>query len=295
MADEKVTSGIATEESFSLTMGNTTELGGDDGSSVGVDAEDLETQEDDVTTENEGGDDNPEGDDDTDSDEDAGDDDDSEVEDLGEFDPEDTEKWDAQYKTEDGSLNEDALSKEFWKNATDDNRGSLNEGTYAYLESLGVSRQMAKNVEAALVTQHDASVKATSDGDNALFTLAGEFAGDPEAGPDVLKTALDWGKGGGYSKKEQAKFNKVMEGKDPEAKKEAVELLLSRHTRANPKKAEPEKPRVPKRDVTKAQGQPGAGVQPFKNREEYRQARREAGDNQNARRLVAQRLAKSNF
>lgn len=305
MGDDKVTTGIASEQSFSLSMGSETEYETNENRPI----EANEGDEDDVSsvsTDSGNNEDETSGDpdesntqdEDTDV-EDSEDDEQSSPEDLGEFDPEDTERWDAQYKTEDGYLNEDALANEFWSNATDDERDSLNEGTYAYLESIGISKAMAKNVEAALVTQQDASKKEVSEGDGALFTLAGELAGSPEAGADVLQAALEWGKGGGYSKDAQKKFNEATKGSDAEAKTEAVELLVTRYLRANPdatpKTAQKERPRTPQRDGTKGRGKPGGGLQPFKSRAEARQARSDAGDNQAARRLVAQRIAISNF
>lgn len=216
--------------------------------------------------------------------------DDTALEDLGEFDPEDTEKWDAQYKGEDGKLNQEALSKEFWANGTDDSPGQLNEGTYAYLESIGISKQMAKDVEAALVTQADATKTKAEKRDDALFARVAEITGDAEAAPDVLKDALKWGKEGGYTKAQQERFNKVLKGTDEDARVEAVELLVGRFQTANG--GAKQKPRLPKRDATNGRGAPGGtGLKPFKNRAEARQARRDAGNDQKARQKVAQRMA----
>lgn len=277
MADTNtVDTGIASDESFGVSMDSSgVETTYEDGGPIDVaDAEtdgDLDQDTDGAEQEDSG--------------EDSGEDSPA-LEDLGDFDPNDTEKWDAQYKTEDGTINEAALSAEFWKNGKDgDNYKGLNEGTYKYLESLGISRQTAKNVEAALVTKQDADAKAAEGTDAELFTLAG--------GPDKLKAALDWGKAGGYTPEQRAKFDKVMKGKDKAAKAEAVELLIARHGKANPTPAK-EKPRLPQRDATKGRGQP-AGTQPFANREEYRAARTAAGNNQAARRQVAERLARSSF
>jgi len=211
-------------------------------------------------------------------------------EDLGEFDPEDTEKWDAQYKNEDGKLNEQALSDEFWANADGDVPGSLNEGTYAYLENMGVSREMAKNVEAALVTQQDAATNKNAKRDDPLFALAGTIAGDPAKGPEVLSEALKWGKEGGYTEAQQKRFNAVLKGSDEDARMEAVELLLTRHAAQNGTATQ--KPRLPKRDATKGRGAPaGTGLKKFANKEEAREAKRAAGTDQVARQLVAKRMA----
>lgn len=213
-------------------------------------------------------------------------------EDLGAFDPEDTEKWEARYKGEDGKLNEQALSVEFWANANGDSPGSLNEGTYAYLESIGISTAMAKNVEAALVTQQDAAKTKVSNRDGALFALAGRVSGDEANGDKALSAALKWGKEGGYTAAQQKRFNEVLKGKDDDARAEAVELLMNRYAASGAAPKANPKPALPKRDATNGRGAPGgSGLKPFKNKEEARQARREAGTNQAARQLVAKRLA----
>lgn len=209
-----------------------------------------------------------------------------EVEDLGEFDPEDPEAWDQQYRTEDGEINKDVLTAEFYQN---EGKG-LNDGTYAYLESMGISKAMAKDVEAALVTRNQA--EEAKNGDAAVFAAAQSFVGEGQDGTETLKAALEWGKKGGYDKKAQARFNKVMQGKDGEAKVEATELLLSRYNRAQPAK---NKPKVPKRDITAKAGRKPGGIQPFKSRDEYREAIKEAKGNQKAIKLAAQRAAVSNF
>lgn len=295
MGDEKLSTGIASEESFSLSMGSETEYEAKE--NLPVEADNEEHDEDTVEASGDTTEPNTQ-DEDTDLEDSEGGEQQA-PEDLGEFDPEDTEKWDAQYRTEDGALNEEALSNEFWASAKDGGPGSLNEGTYAYLESLGVSKAMAKNVEAALVTQADGEKKAVAEGDGALFQLAGDIAGDPAKGADVLQAALDWGKGGGYTEDAQKKFNDAAKSKDPVARSEAVELLVNRYIRANPdaapKPAKQAKPRVPQRDATKGQGRTAGGGKPFKSRSEYREARNQAGDNQSARREVAKRLAISNL
>lgn len=212
--------------------------------------------------------------------------------DLGDFDPEDAERWDAQYKGEDGKLNQDALSREFWANANDDSPGSLNEGTYAYLESLGISQAMAKDVEAALVTQKNAAENKSLNRDGELFALAGTLSGDAQNGDKVLAEALKWGKGGGYSKAQQKRFNDILKGSDQDARLEATELLLNRYLSAEGKSTKPAKPKLPGRDATNGRGVPsGSGLKPFASREEARAARKAAGNNTEARQLVAKRLA----
>jgi hypothetical protein len=212
---------------------------------------------------------------------------------LADFDPDNEEvvsAYDARYSKDDGTFNEETLSKEFWANQEAGNEG-LNEGTYAWLAKRGISKEFARQVEAALVTQHQANVNKVSKDDMALFDLAG--------GPENLKAALDWGKTGGYDKAAQDRFNKVMAGKDTEAKKEAVELLLSRHGKVRATqdaKDEADARKTPRRDAT-AQSAPAARttVQPYKDKAAWREAKRAAGDNHEALREVARRRAVSRF
>lgn len=213
--------------------------------------------------------------------EDEGEDD---AEDLGDFDPENAEAWDERYFPE-GQMDKGLLSKEFFKNMEAGEAG-LNPATYDYLETRGISKGVAKEVEAALMTQRDAEAGAVESADYQLMEAAG--------GPDALKAALEWGKGGGYDQKEQTAFNKATSSKDPEVRRAAVESLMFRYGKNQPK----EKPKVPRRDATKGgvsnQGRE-ASVQPFQTRAEWREAKAKAGDNQAALRKVALRLSKSEF
>lgn len=247
---------------------NVTKVDDDEDASGDTDSEDVDTDEPESDTEEE--------------DADGEEDEEEPLEDLGDFDPENTEAWDARFKTEEGQLNKEALSAEFFKNYEDGNPG-MNEGTYDYLESLGITKDMVKDVEALRISEMNAAKESVSKHDQDLMTLAG--------GPDPLKAALDWGKSGGYDKKAQEKFNKIMKGKDYEAKAEAVELLVSRHSKV-PKP----KPRQGVRDATKG----GSRTQsqkpkPFKNRDEWKQARKDAGSNQAKHREIAKRLTQSDF
>lgn len=206
---------------------------------------------------------------DADEGDEVGDTEDNQEDELGEFDPENAEAWDAKYLNEEGNYNEEALTAEF-----DGNEGKgLNEATYAYLATRGISKEFAKQIEAALVTKRDADAgevaKQKGQDDLQLMTIAG--------GPEPLKAALDWGKSEGYSEEAQKRFNAVMEGDDFVAKQEAVELLISRHSKA----ISSAKPTTPKRDATKGGGKPSKrSLQPFKSREEYHAALDAAGDNQ---------------
>lgn len=197
-----------------------------------------------------------------------------EVSDLPDFDPEDPEvvsQYDSRFLSEDGSLDaEGALSAEYFANVEAGIDG-LNESTYEYLASKGITKATVKQIEAMAATARDA--EKAKDGsaeshDAKLFEIAG--------GPDDLAQALQWGKAGGYSEDQQKRFNKITSGKDLEAKQEAVEALMSRYRRANP----PKKPSLPKRDATKAQGKTqGSGAKPFATRAEMREFRSQLRDN----------------
>jgi hypothetical protein len=203
-----------------------------------------------------------------------------ELKDLGDFTPEKAEEFDAQY-TKDGQLDiHGALSQEYFANVEKGVDG-LNEGTYAYLEAKGIAKATVKDIEAMAATQRDAQKTAVKSQDMELMTRAG--------GPDALQAAIAWGKEGGYDEAAQKRFNKVMSGKDVEAKKDAIDALMSRFGKAKPK------PKLPGRDATKGQGKTPQGPKPFKDRSEFHEARRKAGENQKAQREVALRLAASKF
>lgn len=186
------------------------------------------------------------------------------AEELPDFDAEDPEvvdKYESRYLAADGSLDaEGALSAEYFANVEKGVDG-LNESTYAYLATKGITKATVKQIEAMAATSRDAKKDSVVASDLKLFEIAG--------GPDQLKAALSWGKEGGYSKEQQERFNKLTSGKDAAAKQEAVELLMSRFNKANP----PERPRLPQRDGTKGQGTLNASVKPFATRQEMREAR----------------------
>lgn len=268
---------------LSLSMGNDgTELDNGSGGPVEFDTASLADEED-LKTEPDGDQEGADGEDDSSEGEDSG----EPLEDLGEFDPEDTAAFDERYFPN-GEIDKAVLSKEFFQNAEGGNPG-LNEGTYEYLASKGISKGVAKEVEAALMTKNDAQKKDAENADFALFEVAG--------GADKLQTALEWGKKGGYDKAAQKAFNEAVASKDPAKRKEAVELLMYRHSKANPQTVtkEDEEPGLPKRDATNGSGGRPAQVKPFKNRQEWRDAKREAGTNQRQLRMVAERLNVSKF
>lgn len=215
--------------------------------------------------------------------------------DIEAFDPEDPENleaWNKEYVKEDGFLNIDRISAEFWRNVDGGGEG-LNEATYEFLASKGISKEDAKKYEAMAINDRDFQSSSVSAHDQELFTVAGN--------PDSLRSALDWGKAGAYSEDQRKKFDKIMQGKDLDAKKEAVELLMARYEKSDDFKKKQEetrkanKPTDQRRDATKGQGTPKGDAKPFKDRAEWRAARKAAGDDSAKLRLVDARAKVSGF
>lgn len=199
-------------------------------------------------------------------------------EDLGDYtpdDPEVTAKFDARYFTEEGKLNTSALEAEWFTNAPKDGGPKkLNEGTYKYLEErLGLSRE--------LVDGYGQGLEALQEKRDVEF-----YAG--AGGKDRFDAALQWGREGGYTKEQQARFNAMLAkgGQDAE---DARDALMGRYSRANNKAQRDARrgpPGVPERraanapkDVASRGGRGGDGVQPFETREEYTKAFRAADKN----------------
>ncbi|MER9178943.1 hypothetical protein [Mesorhizobium sp. M0767] len=188
-----------------------------------------------------------------------------ELEALPDFNAEDADNvaaYDERYTLEDGTIDlEGSLTTEFWANKEAGKEG-LNDATYAYLQTKGISKATIKQVEAMAITNKDAANQGVVAQDGKLFEIAG--------GSDKLALALAWGKAGGYDAAAQARFNKATKGTDFEAKQDAVEALMARYNRANPAK----KPTLPARDGTKGQGKGGnQAAVGFKDRAEMRSVR----------------------
>lgn len=173
--------------------------------------------------------------------------------------------YEGQYK-KDGMLDLSTLSTEWWSNRTSAGEGEpghLNPGTYEYLKSLGIPEGMVKEVEAgqqALVSQ---SV-------NALYDRAG--------GKVNLETALKWATdkdAPAYTTEQRTAFNEAMD-KGGVAANEAVDLLMSRHEKADRSRVNPRK------TTTEAAGGPGSksgSGKVFADKEEWLAARKEARGN----------------
>lgn len=186
---------------------------------------------------------------------------------------------------ETGELSEDALTAEWEANA---GKG-LNDETYQVLaDHYNVPKDMAKKIEASLMGQKAAEQDHP---DYALFEAAG--------GSDQLGEALEWGKGK-LDEKAKVRFNKVMEGKDQDAKVEAIQSLMYKYQASGPApKADPvPKPKV-RRDATKGGSRTNVKrkpkLEPFVNRQEWRDARKAANGNQEQLLLLSQRAGISNF
>lgn len=193
----------------------------------------------------------------------------SEESDLPEYDPESDEvraKYDERY-FKDGELNREAVSTEFWKSFEkakgDLSKAGLNESTYAYLkDTLGVSKEMAKEIEAGLVAKH-AAEEAT------FFNKFG--------GVDRYNRAIAWAKDGGYSEEQQQRFRDAY-ARGGADRDDAVDALMNRFHRASPP---PKGPRrgppggrssSPQRDVTSSSANRGPSGDRFANSSEHRKA-----------------------
>lgn len=154
--------------------------------------------------------------------------DEEEVVELPDYDPEAEnfedirQQYDKKYFTEEGKLNTDILSTEYWANfekvGGDVSKASLPEGTYKYLrDALGMDKDQVKVIEASLVAKHMQDSQK-------LYA--------PFGGVERVQTAVEWAKAGGYNEAQREKFNKAQkEGGENYA--EQLELLMSRFRGAN--------------------------------------------------------------
>ena len=188
---------------------------------------------------------------------------------LPDYDPENEEvrsQYDARY-FKDGELDRDTISREFWKsydaNNGDLSKSGLSEGFYAYLkDTAGVSKAMAKELEASLVAKHKAD--------------ATEFYGK-FGGVDRYNRAITWAKAGGYDEGQQQRFRDAFD-KGGADRDDAVDALMNRFHRANPPKGDQRRgppgrrSSSPQRDATGSGSAPAAGGDRFKNSNEHRKA-----------------------
>lgn len=233
---DEPTTGVPDKAQSEADVGVTTEPGTD------ADAEDHEDgDEEGNATDDEGA-----GDDTGDTD--------GPLEDLGEYSDERHDEFDQRYRAEDGSLNEAVLTAEF-----DQNGGKgLNEGTYAYFEALGFPKAFVKQIE---------------QGQAELRNKAGDAIVKAAGGADALNAAVAWGKKA-YTPEQRARFNRIMQGSDQEAKLEAVEALMRRHGNATGRG--PRKRSVPNNSATGGKTVSETTGRGFATRAEWLEARAKA-------------------
>lgn len=189
---------------------------------------------------------------------------------LPEFDaekPEVVEAYEKAYVKEDGSLNMDRLSAEWWSKATWVNgvpQSDLPAGTYEYLASRGIDKASVKRIEA---------------GQAALQAQATAKVIERAGGAEKLDAAKQWAKGGGYSKAQQEKYNRIVNGTDEQAINDEIDLLMSRFEKGTGGTT-PKKPPVRKSTQTAPTSSAGA-TEGYRDHKEWRKAAaaaRKAGD-----------------
>jgi hypothetical protein len=212
------------------------------------------------------------------------------VEDLGAYDPANetvVAAYEKAYITDEGTMNVERLSAEFWANSAAGKEG-LHEGTYGFLrERFGLPKDYVKSIEAGQ--------KALAQGmETALWDRVG--------GKDRYDAAIDWARKGGYTKAQRDRFNAVRD-QGGEAFDDAVDALMSRYETKNPdakRKPAPlgvqRRPSSPAKDV--AGGSSAApGGDGFADYEAYnaafRAARRSGSDSEQA--AVRRKLQKSSW
>ena len=192
--------------------------------------------------------------------------------------------YDAHY-LKDGELRMDVLSAEWQGNIKEGEEvGSLNESTYSYLGSLGIPRDMAKAVEAGQVALQKSFMEE-------LYTRIG--------GKGAWDAASKWATDGGYTQVELEAFNKAMNSGDVQSIQMAVDALGSRHGKATATgQPAPRRRRQVRAQRAVAGNSPAPTVRQaegFKNRLEYREAMRKAGDEPSAVAEVNRRLRASDW
>lgn len=200
-------------------------------------------------------------------------------------DPEAVATFDKALKTPDGKLKMDALSAQWWANAqaAADGQGHLTESTYGYLDSLGIPPEMVKAAEA---------------GQQALNTQSQQVLYSRAGGKVNLDAALKWGgpkdKGGdgGYNDAQQKSFNDAMSAGGIKAQ-EAVDLLMSRHEKATNTRVSPRKSAADNANGGTG-GDDGEGrADVFKTRQDWLDARKEAGRDQSKQAAVSAKYRRS--
>ena len=157
-----------------------------------------------------------------------------------------------------------ALSADWSKNVkvdakTGDFEGGLSESTLKWLETKGIDRATAKAVEADQVAQ----IKLDR---QEVFSAAG--------GAERYDAALKWAKDGGYNDTGKGQFNAALNAGGA-ARKDAIDLLMSRYDKANParRRVSPERTTA---DAATAPAGATSGAKPYANYGEYQKDLRTA-------------------
>jgi hypothetical protein len=180
------------------------------------------------------------------------------------------------FKRADGTLNLNALSQQWWENhaANEGKDGSLSEGTYAYLETLGLTREDVKTQERALLALHQQE-------EGKVHEVFG--------GKSTWDRAIGWAANGGYSKAQVDNFNRDYSAGGVR-REEAVALLHERFTSAGRQKPVP---------TNSANGGAGGGQQPkgggdvFGSKQEWLDARKAAGDDNDKQAAISAKFHRS--
>jgi hypothetical protein len=188
---------------------------------------------------------------------------DGQPEPLPEFDPakaDVVEAYNSRFLSEGDTYNLDALSAEWAANAGGDPaKGTLSEDTYKWLASRGIPKEMAKEIEA---------------GEVAKTAMATQKVYDQAGGKPKYDAAIKWAREGGYDDAARERFNKAVNGKDPKAREDAIDLLMTRHGKA----AGSRRPSAPARSTVNAGAGAGSSTPGFASRTEWKEALKAARD-----------------
>jgi hypothetical protein len=204
------------------------------------------------------------------------------IEKLPEFSEENAAAYDQRYVKEDGKPNLEQWTEDFY--ALQAAGKGLSEGHYKYLEAAhGLDKEgVDEIIEGQLA-------KAEKRGSGELKDLGVD--------QKTFDEALAWGVKN-YSEDQKKRFNAAIEGKDPAARKEAVELLLARKAKATATEApalrRPLRGVNPQRSAASkgASAAPASGaVKPFENRAEEQAALRAARGDKHLEAEYDKRLA----
>lgn len=195
-------------------------------------------------------------------------------------DPEVVAVFDKTFRNAEGKLNMEALSSQWWGNAAaaEDGKGHLTEDTYAYLDSLGIPKDMVNQAEAGLQALNTQTTQA-------LYSRAG--------GKANLDAAIAWAATGdkpAYTPAQQAAFNAAIDAGGEKAQ-DAIDLLMSRKEKAASRSPSPRK--TAGELASQGKGGADAKAETFETREDWLAARKEAGRDTNKQAAVSRKFRNS--